>query len=122
MVFLLLKTKIHDVGLTRALGGAYVAPINPGHLEMLGELVAKAKRQSKDLCVFVVEYGEFTIAENHSAIDYSQTLAGLAPKTVYPQQTIQAAHALRYLIDKVGYSPENVGLSYVISDNGFQLG
>jgi hypothetical protein len=43
--------------LTSRIGGGYVNPAHPKHVEMLGELVKSAKKKGKDFSVFAVEYG-----------------------------------------------------------------
>ncbi|KAL4886706.1 Alpha/Beta hydrolase protein [Aspergillus karnatakaensis] len=70
-------------------GGAYISGCHPSHIEILGDLVTAARQKGEGFAVLVLQYG-------------------VAPRTKYPEQLIQAAIALKYLLDSKDLDPEDV--------------
>ncbi|KAL3475556.1 Alpha/Beta hydrolase protein [Aspergillus californicus] len=70
-------------------GGAYVSSCHPMHVAILADLVTALLDKTSDFAVFLLEYG-------------------LVPRATYPDQLIQAATALKYLIDAKDLHPEDI--------------
>ncbi|KAL5338258.1 Alpha/Beta hydrolase protein [Aspergillus crustosus] len=70
-------------------GGAYISGCHLSHVEILADLVTAARQKGEALSVLLLQYG-------------------LAPRAKYPEQLIQAATALKYLLDLKDIDPENI--------------
>ncbi|KAJ6007297.1 alpha/beta-hydrolase [Penicillium herquei] len=70
------------------IGGGYVMPLSPGHLEWMAHVKREACKAGIDLDVCVLEYD-------------------LIPGTKYPHQMMQAILSLKHLLAS-GYSPSNI--------------
>ncbi|KAL4863107.1 hypothetical protein BDV12DRAFT_31837 [Aspergillus spectabilis] len=70
-------------------GGAYTCGCHPAHVEILAELVTAARQKGESFSVLFIEYG-------------------LAPRAKYPEQLIQAATALNYLLDSKDIDPDYI--------------
>lgn len=80
-------------------GGGYVLPASPGHWTWLYEAQRRlAGRADGGFSVVVPEYT-------------------LAPRGQYPQQLREGAEVLRWLVEEMGYRPENVSSSSIRLDD-----
>ncbi|KAG9694164.1 alpha/beta hydrolase fold protein, partial [Aureobasidium melanogenum] len=88
-------------------GGGYASAAADGHMKILGDLVDEAQSHGSELSGLIIRYA---------------VLSDLTAESPYPRQLEQAVAALRYLLETMGKSPQQIIIAGDSAGGNLSLG